>query len=244
MLDLSDHYRAVDGRRRSDWERLQRQFARKRDDQNRREKLEDRLDDNLVALAVEVVMATEAQIRQFETTLTTYDEATIFALMENQERLDAVQAQMFLLLDQAYVIEDGRRVFRTEDGTQVFDEFGAEVGRDEIDPALIGDEFPTWESYAPLLAENNRLTAEREQLLDYQERLDEARDQIDGGKISEADLEELDAELAEFMPPTVRQNVPGMAMPEPAPQLSQSFAKSAVEAIIPLRDDVSPSPSL
>ncbi|MGH1464116.1 MAG: hypothetical protein ACRBBQ_02030 [Cognatishimia sp.] len=244
MLDLGDHYRAVDGRQRSDWERLQRQFSRKRDDQERREKLGDRLDDNIMALALEVVTATEAQLRQFEAKLTTYEAATVVALMENQERLDAVQAQMFLLLDQAYVTEDGRRVFRTEDGTQVFDEFGTEVGRDEIDPSLIGDEFPTWESYAPLLAENNRLTAEREQLLDYQDRLDEAREEIDGGEISEADLKELDAELAELMPPTVRQHVPGMAMPEPAPQLLQSFAKSAVEPSMLMREEITPTPSL
>lgn len=227
MLQLGDHFRSVDGRHRSDWERIQRQFARQRHENERREKLEERLENNAAAFATGMVVATQMQIEAFELKLDRYEEATVAALIENQEQLDAVNARIFAMLNQAYVLDDGRRVFRTEDGTQVFDEFGEEVGPDEIDPALIGDEFPTWEAFQPLLTERNALDAERAQLLDFQERLDQARDRIAEGDIGETELDELDAELAELAPPAVRSRVPGMAAPDDEPPLSASFAKSA-----------------
>ncbi len=115
MVQLGQHFKSVDGRDRSDWARLQRQFAKKRFDQERKDKLEDRLDDNFMALAVEVVMATELQIQQFQVKLSSYEAATVSALMDNQARIDAINLQMTALLEQAYMLEDGRRVFRTED---------------------------------------------------------------------------------------------------------------------------------
>lgn len=227
MVQLGEHFRTVDGRNRSDWERLQRQFAQKRVEQERREKHEDRLDDQMVALAAEVVMATELQLEQFTAKLDAYDQATVVALMENQERLDAVQARISLMLDQAYVHEDGRRLFKTEDGTQVFDEFGEELSADEIDFDLIGPDRPTWEAYSAERALENDLVAERTEILEFQERVDAAREQIAEGEISEADLEALDAELMDIMPTAVRTHVPGMEMPEAAPELAVSFARSS-----------------
>ena len=146
--------------------------------------------------------------------------------MENQEQLDLVRARLDAMLAQAYVLEDGRRVFRTEDGTQVFDEFGQEVGADEIDPAQIDPSLPTWEAFSADLELEQALQKEREAIIEYQDRLDDAREQIADGEISEAELEELDADLADLMPPSVRQNVPGMEIAEPVPELSASFARS------------------
>ena len=243
MLQLGDHFRSVDGRQRSDWERLQRQFARKRHDNERREKLEDRMEDNATAFAAGMTMATQMEIEQLEIRLSSYEEATVVALIENQERLDAVNVRLLAMLDQAYVHEDGRRVFRTMDGTQVFDEFGQEVSRDEIDPAMISDEHPFWEDYQPAFAEQQALMAEREELLAYQQRLDEAREEIVDGEISKAELEELDAELADMMPPSVRMNVPGMEMPEAAPELSASFSRSSAPPQIPSVGANTPAPT-
>jgi len=228
LLQLGDHFRSVDGRQRSDWERLQRQFARNRSEQEHKERLEDRQEEQILAFATEAIAATEAQLKQFAAKLDSYEEATVVALMENQERLDAVQARIALMLDEAYVLEDGRRVFKTEDGTQVFDEFGVEVSADEVDFDLIGPDRPTWEAYSAGRAEELALTTEREQLLDFQERLDEAREEIAAGEISEAELNELDAELAELMPASVRMHVPGMEVQEEAPELAASFSRSAV----------------
>lgn len=227
MLQLGDHFRSVDGRQRSDWERIQRQFARKREEHDRREKLEDRMEENAAAFAASMVMATQMEIEQIEIRLSSYEEATVVALLENQERLDAVNARLLAMLDQAYVMDDGRRVFRTMDGSQVFDEFGQEVSRDEIDPATISDEHPFWEDYQPAFAEQQALMAERDELLAFQERLDEARDEVADGEISKTELEDLDAELVDMMPLSVRQHVPGMVMPEAVPELAATFSRSA-----------------
>ncbi|MEM1163508.1 MAG: hypothetical protein AAGJ28_21455, partial [Pseudomonadota bacterium] len=58
-----------------------------------------------------------------------------------------VQARIDALLEGAFIMPDGRRVFKSEDGQRVYDEFGKEVGRDGIDPDLIPDGLPAWESY-------------------------------------------------------------------------------------------------
>lgn len=185
------------------------------------------MEDNAAAFAAGMTMATQMEIEQFEIRLSSYEEATVAALIENQERLDAVNVRLLAMLDQAYVMDDGRRVFRTMDGSQVFDEFGQEVSRDEIDPAMISDEHPLWEDYQPAFAVQQALMAERDELLTFQERLDEAREEIADGEISKAELEDLDAELADMMPLSVRQRVPGMEMPEAAPELAATFSRSA-----------------
>lgn len=222
MLDLGEHYRAVDGRQRSDWARIQRQFIRNRAEQDHRDKQEDRLDDDLMALATEVTMATEARIRQFEVKFDTYDSATVEALMANQVLLDAVSERIQSMLDRAYVMGDGRRVFKTEDGTQVFDEFGKKVGADTIDPNTIGAEHPTWEEVEPEIAERARLIQERRHLLDYQDQLDAARDKIAEGDITVEQLDALDADLLDAMPDAVRAHA-GIAPRTPAPDIKNAI---------------------
>ena len=195
----------------------------------RREKLEDRMESNAASFATGMAMASEMQIQEFEVKLDRYEAVTVAALIENQERLDAVNAQMLALLDQAYVMDDGRRVFRTKDGTQVFDEFGEEVLSDEIDPAMISDEHPYWEDYQPVFSEQQSLMVERDELLAYQQRLDDARDRVADGEISEADLADLDAELADLAPPAVRAQLPESLRP---PQEIEKLDTATTESIV------------
>jgi len=77
----------------------------------------------------------------------------------------------------------------------------------------------------------------------YQQRLDAARDRIADGDITEADLEELDAELADLAPPAVRARVPGMDVAEDAPEFSASFTKSATIPQVPSAGMTTPAPS-
>jgi len=135
--------------------------------------------------------------------------------MENQELIEAVQNRIVDMLARAYVMDDGRRVFKTEDGTQVFDEFGAEVPPEELDPDLIDASRPTYEEYAADVAALAALEAERTQILEFQEQVDAAREQIADGQISEAELEDLDADLMDAMPPAVRSNVVGLEAETP-----------------------------
>lgn len=192
----------------------------------RREKEQDAADENFGAFAV---AATFEQIEAFEVKLDTYDEAAVAALMENQKQSDAVQVQLNALLDRAYVMEDDRRVFKTEDGTQAFDEDGNEVSRDEMDYDLIGSEHPTWEEYSPHLAEQKRLAAERQQIIEFQDKVAAAREETADREISKDRIEELDADLAASVPPPVRAHMPGM---EPLPEPTAAFARSAANPVM------------
>lgn len=230
MTRLVKHFGWIDERRRTEWEREQRRYAQLRANKDRqkqrREKEQDATDENIGAFAV---AATFEEIEAFEVKLDTYDEAAVAALMENREQLDAVQARIELLLQQAYVMEDGRRVFKTEDGTQVFDEHGNEVSHDELDYDLISDDRPSWESYQTETEYRDALVAERQQIIEFQDKVAAAREETADGEISKDRLEELDADLAASVPPPVRAHMPGM---EPLPEPTAAFARSAANPVI------------
>jgi hypothetical protein len=191
--------------------RRKRDVIRQRHDRERKEDLDDKAEAAASAVAMAVAsspLATAQQIAEFEVDLTLYDTATVDALMANSRELERVRAQLDAMLAEAFVMDDGRRVFRTEDGTQVFDEFGVEVGADELDPARIPDHHPTWEAFSSTNDTYNTLKQERQALLDYQQQLDEAREALVEGEITEAELEELQARLIAEMPDAVRARLP------------------------------------
>ncbi len=211
MVHLAEHF-ANEGRgRESEWARQRHWFIKAKHDNQRREEIADKIDDTATALSTAVVVASQAQVTDFKVKLDTYDTATVQTLIENQELLDAVNVKIKMMLGQAYVMEDGRRVFRTENGEQVFDEHGTEVGPEELDPDVIDPTAPTWEAFSEAVEEEAKLTAERSDILEFQEKVDAARERVDGDEISEADLAELDADLLDAMPDSVRQHVPELA---------------------------------
>lgn len=233
MVQLGEHFGSDSRSVQSEQLQRKRWFIKARQDRQLREILEDRADENLTAFASAAVMATKTEIQKFEAKLDVYDEATVKALMLNQKQLDAVNIQINALLDRAHVMEDGRRVFRTEDGSQAFDESGKEVTRDELDFAAIDPSSPTWENYQPIFIEQNRLVAERKGILEFQEKVDSARDKIAEGDISKADLDGLDADLAESMPPSVKAHVPGFDTADNAPVAKTAF-KATANPVIPV----------
>ena len=241
MIQLREHFRSDDRSRHSQWLRQQRWFLKSRLEQARKEEATEKLQDQMLSLMAEVVMATEIQIEQFQAKIDSYDEATVIALMENQEKLDEiltrlseVEIRIQDMLDRAYAMEDGRRVFLTEDRTKAFDETGTEVTRDELDFGLVPKNNPTWESLSKAFSEQDGLMAdykqamfEREQILEFQNKIDEARERVADGEISKEELDDLDAELLDAMPPSVRANVPGFDSAENAPDLKSEFQSPA-----------------
>lgn len=203
-------------------------FIKSRQDRQKREELADKLDDDTTALAVEVVIATKQQIRDFEIKLEQYETATVTALMENQKQLDVVNTQIKEMLNQAYVMEDGRRVFKTEDGTQVFDEKGKSVSRNELNYNVIGLEHTTWESYKGANDLRDQLEAQKEKILDFQETLDETRERVSEGDIFVEELEEMDAELLDLMPDTVKTHVSGVDTPTVTTDMTSADKKPDV----------------
>lgn len=245
MIRLSEHFADNERKRSSERLRQKQWFIKARQDREHREMLEDRFEENLAALATSVIVATELEIQQFEAKLDHYDEAIVKALEKNRIAMDdlmlqlaEVEVRIQSMLDQAYVMEDGRRVFLTKDKTQAFDERGVEVTREELDFDLVPHTAPAWEDISTAFSRRNqlkgeydRLTKERAGILEFQEKVDVARERVANGDIPKTELDDLDAELADAMPPSVKaQTVDGIAA-DNIPAVKTEFSATANPAI-------------
>ena len=166
------------------------------------------------------------RIAEYHVKLDRYDTKLIEALMDNEQARKIVREKIDSLLGNAHTLPDGRRIFKTTDGQKVFDEHGQELSRDLIDPDLIDDKKSKWEPFRDAQLEDARLMRERQQLLDYQGKLDEARARVDKGNLTERDLKEIDDRLSADMPDAVRQKL-GIEQPktEMKPEPSQRPAE-------------------
>ena len=156
---------------------------------------------------LEELAATTAQLAAFNQHLDLYDTQTVHALMENGEGLEKISDSIRIMRDDAYALPDGRRVFKTQDGQHVFDEHGAAVGRETIDPQMIEDRHTKWEPFKAAKDAESSLQIERQGLLDYQAKLDEVRTRVGKGDITKQQLDDLDADLKASAPPAVRQKL-------------------------------------
>jgi len=165
---------------------------------------EERRRDRERAEQFEAALATPVQITAFKARLDTYDTATVEALMNNERQFGNVRERIQNMLLEAHVLPDGRRVFRTRDGKQVFDEHGQEVSPDTVKADAIDPRKPVWEDYRSERAEEARFVDERRQLQDYQQKLDDARTKVNEGNLTENELDRMDKELEKSMPKAVR----------------------------------------
>lgn len=240
MFQLSDHFKNDNRNHRSDWLQKQRWFIKARQEHHRKEEIADKLDDQLLSLATETIMAIQIQVREFEARLDTcearlnsyetkldaYDVAITKALIENQELMDVLLAYRGEYLSAAYVLEDGRRVFKSEDGNLVKDEFRVVVGLEEIDPREIPDHHPTTETFfgnedaiantkeerQNLHQAQDKVDQSREQIAAAREKIQIARDRVEAGDLTVEDIDSLDADLLDAMPPSALPILPTSAM--------------------------------
>lgn len=195
--------------RRTEWRREEDkrvvEFARKRDKDKERDR--DKREDEAENVAAVVALATEAQLAEFTVKLDAYEAATVEALTENTEQLAYVDRELERMLGEAYVLPDGRRVFKIEDGLRVFDEHGQELPVDDIDPDQIADEKPTWESYSDFLKRDEILTQERADLLKYQQDLDTARERLRAGDVTAEEIKAMDEDLKRNLPEAAEESL-------------------------------------
>ncbi len=184
-------------------------FIAAREKQRVKEQRVDQAEDAVLDMVAAAVLADPAEIAEFRVKLDTYDEATVKALMENQALLDAVNANINDLLDRAHVIEDGRRVFKTRDGERVFDEHGSQLPHAVIHPDEIRNDAPKWEDLQDVRAERDQLRIERKEILEFQDKLDHARERSDANTLTQEEMGDLDADLADSAPASVAKHMPG-----------------------------------
>lgn len=216
------------------YERFRKQELDERQRRERDEKAEQGAEDaNDIALAVISV----AEADEFRVELDTYDTATVQALQLNDVELSRVQDRLEKLFAKAHVLPDGRRVFKTEDGTRVFDEHGQELRTEEIAPDEIADERPRWETAEAEIDKLEALKQERADILDYQQKLDAARERLDAGDMTKDEFEQLRKDLKAEMPDAVREVLPEQAK-DPAPQ---NDATTAAGIVLDIEDDMVPT---
>ncbi|MVA97967.1 hypothetical protein GN330_12000 [Nitratireductor sp. CAU 1489] len=158
-----------------------------------------------------MAMITIDEANEFRIELDTYDAATIAALQENERQLIHTREEMDRLLAKAHVLPDGRRVFKTDDGLRVFDEHGEELFGDVIAPGEIDDRRPRWEKFETQWQRLESLEHERTDILDYQQKLDDARERLDEGNLTRGEYEQLREGLKADMPGAVRAQIPDLA---------------------------------
>ncbi len=75
---------------------------------------QDRAEQDIVDLAVGVLLADPVEIAEFKMELDTYDALTVEAIMENRAILEKLYRHREVMLNNAYQLEDGTRVFKSE----------------------------------------------------------------------------------------------------------------------------------
>jgi len=168
-------------------------------------------DDDLVNIAQSSAQAAIERISDLESRIDQYKQLTIEEIQILQEKLDVLLANREAMLERAYVLEDGRRVFKTLDGSAVFDEFGKSVSSDIIDPALIGDERHRWEIFSDnegYISSTGVLLQEKLEFLDnleeLGEELDELKEALDQNNLTEDQLSDLEKRLESSIPESTR----------------------------------------
>lgn len=172
--------------------------------------------------------ATEAQLAAFHEQLDRYDTATVQALMENEQQLDAVRKQEDELQRNAYTLPDGRKVFRTEDGVHIYDQSGTEVA--DIDPQSIPRSFSSWDKIESARTRKTEIEERRTAILDFQQRNDSAQKKLAKGGATSEDITKMGEALKDAMPEEVRHEL-GDAVPAQVvqpPTYGRAVAQSGV----------------
>ena len=185
----------------------------------------EKLEEEFLDFAASAILATEVEVQEFQERLTVYDEATVNALIENTKALDVINAQIEENLKSAYTLEDGTRVFKSEDGTWGIDEHGQRFDSDTQDMDSIPSTKVTAEEAEKVFTQRDQLILERKQIHEYQEKLDNARERSNADDFTKEELDELDKELEAEMPESVKLQLPDYE-PTQETSLKSSFDAS------------------
>ena len=227
--------------RRLQWQHREQQDRERRQRQNE----VDQSESDLLDMAAVVITVEQAEI--FQSEIDTYQLATVEALEENRKALDRVRERLDSYMERAHRLEDGRRVFKTESGLQVFDEYGVELSADVISPDEIPDHLPRWEQVEEALNELERLEAEQAELLEYQADLDEAQELLDGGEMTQEQFDNLREQIAVDAPDAVKSRISGtdvsLESSLPTATLSSDIDLDAQLAAMPIAKPLVPGGS-
>lgn len=158
--------------------------------------------DNAVDLAVTIITAEQYDALQIE--IDVFQQATVEALIAQERLIESTREALAETLDQAYILENGQRVFKDRAGQAVYEEDGTKLDTSVIAPDQIPDHHPRIEDVLELRQQLEDLESEQAELLDYQERLDNTQNRLDRGDITQKEFEGLREQLRQTAPQAVR----------------------------------------
>lgn len=177
-----------------------------------------------------VVLANEFEVQKFQAQLDIYDEATVKALMENTKALEVVNERIQENLKSSHTLEDGTRVFKSEDGTWGITEHGQRFDSKSHEMDSIPPTKVTAEEAEKDFTERDLLQRERTEILEYQEKLDDARERSNSDDFTKDELDDLDKELEADMPEAVKRQLPDYE-PSQEVQLTDGFKVTVTQSL-------------
>ncbi len=217
--------------RRADLRRVEFELSEKRFSKEQSEKLEVEEEGEFLALAQSVIQATAENIARFEQRLTEYEELTVRQIIELRERLDKLLEEREVLLENAYTLPDGTRVFKSTDGVSVFDIDGNRVSRDVIDPSMIGDDKTSWEAFSANKNLIEQTNIRLNEALEFQEELDDMREQLDKDGLTAGELDDLEQRLERSVPMSIRIRQTDLEADGEPPKATPEFTAAASNKI-------------
>ncbi|MCC2097988.1 MAG: hypothetical protein KDJ29_13910 [Hyphomicrobiales bacterium] len=146
MIRAQAHFGKNPNERLREWQRYQRHLTKTREDANKRreQNLDEAADSDFASFATVVATTEEieefsAKLDAFDQRLETYHEASVEALIEANEKLEDVRRRFKLtrgelgeMRKHAFELEDGTRVFLSEDSTWAIDIQGNDVAMEKV----------------------------------------------------------------------------------------------------------------
>lgn len=228
-----------------------------------------RADRDMDAAFNELVMAVyrETQTRLLEQ-FDTDQRASRLAVSEIDKRLVQLAREQAEAIERAVKLDDGRAIFLSEDGQSIYTEDGERLS-DEVAAELLegrGEELragPSWEGFAAFSREREELLKERAEIIEWEQRREELRARVEGGELSQDELEALEREYEESVPDRVQaqrdaateaatlsvEELVTVSTDAPATPLAARFASmanplpEAAAIVLPDLDTVSPAVS-
>lgn len=280
MIELGSHFRDTERFRLREWHRRQHLLEQsRRDAQTRREEAAEELESDLLA-AAGTILATPQEIEsftikldEFETRLDTYNKASVAALMQKQaeledieERLEQIREKKADMQKNAFVMDDGTRIFLGPDGSYAIDVEGNDVPLEKVPVEAVPKRAWIADKYSDILQFEQDLSDAKETVegeisaihrFDKRrnqsvERAEEIRSEINKGDLTKEridelgdELDQMDKDLLQAMPPSVRAQVPGLGLDADTPNMKVGFENAVTsvssKSTAPAPETVQPS---
>lgn len=206
------------------------QLAFQRDQMQEKMKRKQAERDENFDMFITIALASQADLQSFQNMLDDYEAKATQRILELQNKLDQQLSKQKEMLDNAYVLPDGRRVFKFKNTDKVIDEFGENVSPDKITANEIPDHHPDGEAYKANIDNIAQTRKDTKETIKFRDRVNEMQEELDQGKVSEDRLNDLKSEFDDIMPDSLR---PEEHVQPEKPSVNTTATELEQKAIIP-----------